>query len=360
MSAGLTDEPDRLEGFPHPREARRLVGHREAQAAIRDGLAAGRLHHAWLIGGPEGIGKATFAYHVAKHLLGGAAAAPQSGPLSRDPRHDDPLPVDPEARASRLVAGLAHPDLVVLRRQPSTDKKQASTQIPVDTVRRALDMFGSTAGSGGWRVCILDSAEDLNASGANALLKLVEEPPPRAIFLIVAQQPGRVLPTIRSRCRKLLLAPLSDQDMFTVLDGLNLGLPEAELRQAIGLAGGSVRRALTRLDPETMALIRATLDLLERLPDLDLRKVMALADKLAGRAGEADFAVFLETVEDWASEALRKRAAAGARHLAPLAEVWDKTGRAVRETDALNLDRKPLVLSIFQDLAGAVMRMRMA
>jgi DNA polymerase-3 subunit delta' len=351
LSADAGDEVDRLEGFPHPRETRVLVGHHDAQGAIVDGVRAGRLHHAWLIGGPEGIGKATFAYHVAKYLL---SLQPGVVPSGND------LAFDQDGRAARLVSGLAHPDLVVLRRQPATDKKQATTQIPVELVRRALDVFGATAGSGGWRVCIVDSAEDMNNSSANALLKVVEEPPPRAIFLILAHQPGRVLPTIRSRCRKLMLRPLDQTDMQRALGGIGLKPDDSDVQQAVRLADGSVRRALTRLDPDTAALIIGTKSLLAGLPDLDVKSVMAMADQLAGRAGEANFAVFVETLEEWASATVHDGATRGARHLAPLAEVWEKTERALKETDALNLDRKPLVLSIFQDLADAVTRMRTA
>ncbi|MGL4438231.1 MAG: DNA polymerase III subunit delta' [Bosea sp. (in: a-proteobacteria)] len=351
MSTETGIEADRLEGFAHPRETRRLVGHLDAQAAITEGVRTGRLHHAWLVGGPEGIGKATFAYHVAKFLF---SLQPSAAPRG------DSLVFDPDGRAARLVTGLAHPDLVVLRRQPSTDKKQSTTQIPVETVRRALDVFSTTAGNGGWRVCIVDSAEDLNTAGANALLKVVEEPPQRAIFLIVAHQPGRVLPTIRSRCRKLMLRPLDDINMLDVLGGLGLKPDDRDVRQAVAFADGSVRRALTRLDPETAALIIGTKTLLGNLPDIDIKRVMAMADQLAGRAAEADFAIFVETLEEWASGTLHAGAVRGGRHLAPLAEVWDKMRRSIRETDALNLDRKPLVLSIFHDLADAVTRMRTA
>jgi DNA polymerase-3 subunit delta' len=351
MSEDAGDEPDRLAGFAHPREAVRLVGHHEAQSAILDGLRQGKLHHAWLIGGPEGIGKATFAYMVAKQLLGLKDSPAPGG---------DRLAVDPARQASRLVSNLAHPDLVVLRRQPASDKKAAATMIAVETVRRALDVFASTPADGGWRVCIVDSADDLNAAAANALLKVLEEPPARAVFLILAHQPGRVLATIRSRCRKLALRPLADAEMETVLDALSLEADKAAIAQAIALADGSVRRAISRLEPETAALIGGTRSLLARLPDMDVTSVLAMSDQLAGRAAEADFAVFLETVEDWVRQVLHANLAAGAHRLAPLAEVWDKTARAVRETDTLNLDRRPLVLSIFQDLSEAVSRMRAA
>ncbi len=351
MSDDAGDEPDRLAGFAHPREATHLVGHHDAQAAILEGLRQGKLHHAWLIGGPEGIGKATFAYMVAKQLLGLKGGPAPTG---------DRLDVDPARQASRLVSNLAHPDLVVLRRQPATDKKAAATMIAVETVRRALDVFASTPSDGGWRVCVVDSADDLNASAANALLKVLEEPPARAIFLIIAHQPARVLPTIRSRCRKLALRPLAEAEITAVLDGLDVDADSATIGQAIALADGSVRRAISRLDPETAALIGGTRGLLARLPDMDIPGVLAMSDQLAGRAAEADFAVFMETIEDWVRQLLHANLAAGAHRLAPLAEVWDKTARAVRETDALNLDRRPLVLSIFQDLSEAVSRMRAA
>ncbi len=346
-----SDEPDRLDGFPHPREAKQVFGHEDAEASFLEGLRSKKLHHAWLIGGPGGIGKATFAYQAAKLLLGLGQGQTPAG---------DRFRVDPASRAARLVAGLAHPDLAVLRRRPAGEKTAASTQIPVETVRRALDMFGSTASGGGWRVAIVDSAEDLNAPGANALLKMVEEPPPRSVFFILAHQPGQVLPTIRSRCRTLLLRPLGERDMVRALGSLDLPHPEADLARVAAVSDGSVRRALVRLDPETAALITGTRAVLDRLPALEVKTVMGLGDAVAGRQGEAEFAVLLETVEDWVAASIRQGAPAGARRLAPLVEVWEKTAHAVRDMEAQNLDRRPLVMSMFHDLAEAVARMRAA
>jgi DNA polymerase-3 subunit delta' len=349
--ADESDEPDRLEGHPHPRDASGVVGHLAAQQAILDGLRAGALHHAWLIGGPEGVGKATFAYAAAKMLLGlGASRTPPAG---------DRFSFDPAAQAARLVATRAHPDLAVLRREYEPDKKRVPTVIGVDTVRRALDLFAATAGGAGWRVCIVDSAEDLNISSANALLKALEEPPPSCVFFIIAHQPQQVLPTIRSRCRKLSLGPLAPDDVAQVLDKVGAQATPAETARAIALADGSPRRALTRLDPEALALIDGARAQLDRLPAWDIKAIAALGDSLAGRAADQDFALFLDTVQDWMSATLAANAGAGAPRLAPLAEVWEKIARAARETDVLNLDRRPLVLSIFMDLAGAVTRMRM-
>src|SRR3712207_3881883 len=163
-------EPDALPGVPHPREQFNLFGHEEAERAFLDGWAAGRLHHAWLIGGPQGIGKATLAYRIARFLLAGNEGMPA---------RPDTLAIPAGHPAARQVMALSHPNLSVLRRAPATDKKGPSATIPVDAVRRALAMFGSTAADGGYRVCIVDSAEDLTISSANALLKVIEEPPPR-------------------------------------------------------------------------------------------------------------------------------------------------------------------------------------
>ncbi len=216
----------------------------------------------------------------------------------------------------------------------------------------------ATSGDGGWRVCVVDSAEELNTSSANALLKAVEEPPPRSVFLILAHEPQRVMPTIRSRCRKLTVSPLTDSEAAQAVANAAPDATRGEIERAVALAGGSVRRALLRLDPETIALIDGAKSLLGRLPQLEYRAVLGLADTLAGKANEQDFAIFMETVSDWMSAELAANDALPPRRLARLAEVWDKMGRSAREIDVLNLDRRTLVLSIFTDLADAVTRMR--
>ena len=339
-------EPDRLAGAPHPRETLTLVGHQEAESAFLDGLASGRLHHAWLIGGPYGIGKATLAYRVARRLLDREAGAAT-------------LDVPAESRAARQVAALSHPNLAVLRRTVRPDGKGVTTTIPVDAVRRALDVFGSTAADGGYRICIVDSAEDLAAAGANALLKVIEEPPPRSLFLIVSHAPQRVLPTIRSRCRRLMLRPLSAPQIEAVIAGL--GPPWAEApadlrRDAIALAEGSVRRTLERLDETTIAFVGSVTRTLDALPKVDPKAVLALAETLAKRDAVENYELALDTVQRWVGDRLRRDAALGAGRLAPLVEVCDKASRQAREVDIYNLDRRPLILALFDDLADAVRR----
>src|SRR3712207_5616415 len=213
-------EPDHLPGTPHPRERSVFIGHADAEAAFLAGVRSQRLHHAWLIGGPFGIGKATLAYRVARFLLahGGTAA------------HATSLDLPAGHPVARQVAAQSHPGLAVIRRGLRKDGKGYSAEIAVEHVRRALDMFSSTAGQGGYRVCIVDAADDLNASSANALLKVIEEPPPRSVFLVVSHAPQRLLPTIRSRCRKLQLRPLSEPDLGSVIR--SLGPPFADTEEA--------------------------------------------------------------------------------------------------------------------------------
>jgi DNA polymerase-3 subunit delta' len=343
-------EPDGFEGAPHPREQFAFFGHEEGEEAFLEGLRSGRLHHAWLIGGAQGIGKATLAYRVARAVL---------DPRKANERGVASLDVPADSQAARQVAALSHPNLAVLRRSPPTDKKAASTTIPVDAVRRALTMFGSTAADGGYRVCIVDSAEDLTISSANALLKVIEEPPLRSLFLIVSHAPQRVLPTIRSRCRRLLLRPLGSHDVRAAIASLGSpwsDIPGDVVAQALRYGEGSVRRTLELLDAEKVAFIDQVTRLLDSLPRTDTKQVLALAEALARRDADDSYDLALETVQRWVSERLREQAGLGASRLAPLVEVCEKIGRSAREIDVFNLDRRPFILTMFDDLADAVRR----
>jgi DNA polymerase-3 subunit delta' len=349
MASETGPEPDRLEDAPHPREQLALFGHEAAERAFLEAAASGRLHHAWLIGGPKGVGKATLAYRMARMLL----AQPRTGAPART------LEVAKEHPVQRLIAAQAHPNLAILRRAPATDKKAASTTIPVDAVRKAMGLFASTAADGGYRVCIVDSADDLIAASANALLKMVEEPPPRSIFLIVSHAPQRVLPTIRSRCRRLTLRPLAPADVRRAVG--SLGPPWTEhapeaLEAAIGMGEGSVRRTLEMLDEGKIRLVRDVSAALRALPQIDAKAVLSLSESLARKDGEEAYALALDTVLRWAGDELRGKAALGAARLAPLAEACEKVARAAREAGEYNLDRRPLVISMFDDLARAVLR----
>ena len=344
-----TPEADRLDGVAHPREADALIGQDAAESAFLDAYRGGRFPHAWILGGPEGVGKATFAYRAARFVL--AHPDPTSAPVARAAS----LAVPHDHPAAQRVRAQAHTSLFVVRRQVSADKATMPTRIPVDLVRKAVtSFFGSTAGEGGWRVCIVDHAEDLNVQGANALLKMVEEPPPRCLFLIVSHLPGRLLPTIRSRCRLLRFRSLSEAEITTVLVGAEGG-PDAETaRRAAALAAGSVRDAWKVLDGETLPIVEHIRATLERLPQVDWTDIHAIADGLAGRSNDRAFETAMGTVFGWLGEQARGRAGEGAARLAPLAEVWDKIARTARETEAYNLDRRAFVLTLYSDLSAAL------
>lgn len=345
--AGAPPESDRVGNAPHPRENPALFGRGAAEAELLDSYRAGRLHHAWLIGGPEGTGKATLAWRFARFLL----AHPDPGTAAvRDARD---LAVPPGHPAALRAASGATGDVASLRRGWNEKSGRFYGEIRVDEVRRASGLFQQAARAGGYRVCILDSAEDLNPNSANALLKLVEEPPSRSLFLVVAHHPARVLPTLRSRCRSLMLAPLSDADAVAALSAL--GPPWSTqggdaLAGAVRRAGGSVKGAIHYLSGDRLALDRDTARLLDRLPDLDWRDLHRLADRLG--ADDDDFAVLTGAIQDW----LHGRISAGAgdpRRLAPLAEVWENLRGSARDTLALNLDKKSFLFSTFVDLAQA-------
>ena len=197
-------EADRLEGFPHPRVTQALIGHADAEREMAEAFAGGRMHHAWLITGREGIGKATLAYRLARHVL--------ARPQERDAAGKS-LEVGAETTAARQVLALSHPGLLVLRRPWDPRAKRFAASILIDEVRRLRSFLGHTAGDGAWRVVIVDAADELNINAANALLKSLEEPPTRAMFLLIASEPSKLLPTIRSRCRRLDLQPLAPEDL---------------------------------------------------------------------------------------------------------------------------------------------------
>jgi DNA polymerase III subunit delta' len=340
-----TPESDRLDDTPHPRETGLLVGQDEAEQALLDGFRSGRMHHGWILGGPEGVGKATLAYRLAKFVLSQPDAATRAAARS--------LHIDPEAPAARQVAAQSHADLAVLRRVWNSERKTFFSEIRAEDARRIVAFFGATAAAGGWRIAIVDAADELNAAGANALLKMLEEPPPKSLFLIVSHQPGRLLPTIRSRCRRLTLNPLAPTDVVAAAAVARPDLERAALERAAAIAEGSVRRAITLAGGEGVGLHAALTAILDRLPTLDIAAAHALADLCAGRAGDENFGLLLSFLEDWTHRRVVTDAAGPAGRLARWAEVWDKTRRAARDVEVYNLDRKPFVLSTLSMLAKA-------
>lgn len=356
MSARRRDEAppesDVLEGALPPRQNKTLFGQGAAEAAFLEAYKADRLPHAWLIGGRQGIGKATFAWRVARFLT--AHPDPRLPAVQRA----GDLYVDPDAKASHLIDSLSAPDIFLLRREWNFQAKTPRhyTEIRVEDARRALHMFHHNAASGGWRICIVDPADELNKSSANALLKMVEEPPAKALFLILAHQPGRLLPTIRSRCRKLMLQPLAPADIAQAIAAQGEGFAQygkPEIDKAAQRADGSVREAIRILARQGAASARLTEDLLHNLPKVDWSGVQKLIDAVARPTAGNEYDAFVETVFGWLDARVKEAAGQGPRRLAPLADAWEKIGRSVRETEIYNLDKRALILGMFEDLGAA-------
>jgi DNA polymerase-3 subunit delta' len=356
-------EADRLEGFPHPRETVALHGHAAAERVLAEALAGGRMHHAWLLAGPKGIGKASLAYRFARAAL----AAPQERDL-----FDQSLAVGADTTAARQVRALSHPGLLLIRRPYDVKAKRFATGIPVDEVRRLRAFLAHRAAADGWRVVIVDEANELNANAANALLKSLEEPPPRTVFLLVSSSPGALLPTIRSRCRMLALSPLGENDLRAAageaLAAVGATLPtDAEWAPLVRLAQGSVGRLLSLYGAGGLELQGRVMRMLELLPKVDWRAVHALGDELQPIGAGARFELFFELLLDALARLIRATATGegsaedrtlagrlmGGGRLASFAALWERVGREKADTLALNLDRKSLLMETVAGLAAA-------
>ncbi|ABE62808.1 DNA polymerase III, delta prime subunit [Nitrobacter hamburgensis X14] len=331
----------------HPRETTALFGHGEAERTLLDAYRGGRIPHAWLIGGAPGIGKATLAYRMARFVL--AHGDPAMSPV----QSAETLELDPMHPVARHVAADTHGGLLTLERTPN-EKGVMRTVISVEQTRETIAFFGSTAAVGGWRVCIVDTVDELNPNAANALLKVLEEPPHLSLFLLVSHAPARILPTIQSRCRKLALRPLAAGDVIrAAAEAARIAPDDASLREAADAAEGSVARALALVGGGALKLHQRTAALLDSLPQVDPRELHALGDALGG-SDRAALGAFVDSVDRWIAERLRTGDAnANLPRLARLAEVWEKINNAARETETYNLERKPLVFSVFGLLAEA-------
>ncbi len=356
-----------------PRENAELVGQEGAERVLLGAWNAGRLPHAWLLAGPRGVGKATLAYRFARFALAGGGDGGLFGP-------PETLALGPEHPVFRRVASGGHADLMTLEpgfteeemRKDAADRQRRRETIGVDEVRKAGEFLRLTPAEGGWRVIVVDSADQMTPSAANALLKSLEEPSAKALILLVSHAPGRLMPTIRSRCCRLALRPLADEAVAALIARHLPELGEADRAALTGLAEGSIGRALALAEAGGIELSRTLDRLLDGLPSVDGQALHGFADQFGRPGTEARWRTACGLLT-WRLGRAIGRAARGAADdplagrlaaLAPLdrwIEVWDKVTRLVAQADGINLDRKQAVLSAFFALeraAGAGARSR--
>jgi len=350
--------------IPAPREQASLLGHEAAEATLLQAFRQNRLPQGLLITGPHGVGKATLAYRFARFLL--AQAAEQGRSALFAPTPPTSLVIAPEQPVFRRVASSGHADLLTIERGIDPKRKRARSEIVVEDVRTVGAFLRLTPAEGGWRIVIIDTADEMNRNAANALLKILEEPPARALLILVSDNPGRLLPTIRSRCRRLPLRPLSSAAVGELVAHYRADLSARDREVLVALSEGSIGRALELAEEGGVALHRALLELLAALPDLDGVALHGFADKVARWGNDDGYRVFTELMPATLARAIAAAAAGGrAASEVPLAkvlarrgldrwvEVWDKITHLFAQADAINLDRKQVVLNAFFALEEA-------
>jgi DNA polymerase-3 subunit delta' len=338
---------DTIEGIPEPAENPRLIGHEQAAKMLAGAYRVGKLPHALLLAGPQGIGKATLAFHLARHLLAHPAAESAPGELAQ---------IDPASPLFRQVATGAHPSVLHLTRPMNDKTKSFKTVVTVDEIRRVSRFLSLTSHDGAYRVVIVDPADDMNTNAANALLKNLEEPPSRTAFILITHSIGRLLPTIRSRCQTILLQPLPAEKLLSVLAGFDSGLPDDQAAGAaiVERAAGSPRDAILLTQYGGLEISEA-IDKLVTGKTIDIAQAHRLGDAVAARDQAIQFGIFnrhaLDVVADAASHAARAGDLAKANRLS---ECWQSTLQTIDEAETYNLDKKQHVLGVIHALHAAM------
>jgi len=366
MAAG---QGNNIPGFNLP--GFNLLGHETAERIFLESFRANRLHHAWLITGPRGIGKASLAHKIARFLLHNPPndqsdnSSDNPGLFAEEPVADS-LATDPNSRCNKIISAGGHGDVIVIDRQINEKTGKMRAEIIIDDVRKLQGFFAMTSLDGGWRVAIIDSADEMNRNAANALLKLLEEPPKNTLLILVAHAPGRLLPTIRSRCRKLRLNPLLAEIVGEILRRKYPDIPPDEIAGYATLSDGSPGLVTNLIEYQGLELYIQLLDILATLPQLDVPLVHKLADGLATKNAEQKYILFCQLLTSFINRLIRHVAAIQSNRKSPITPVFDgeadlmiRLGRSfpldqwgelwekiIIKTGRINLDRKQVVLNI--------------
>ena len=340
------DRPGILDGAVHPAEQTKLFGHVEAQDFLARSYRSGKGHHAILIEGPEGIGKATLAFRFANHVLH------HPEPTEAPEVIADPSPESPITR--QLAAGASH-NLLHLTRPVDEKSGKVKSAITVDEVRKAGKFLAQTSGTGNWRIVIIDPADDLNRNAANAILKILEEPPKRSLFLVLTHAPGKLLPTIRSRCLPLALSPLSDGDLAAALDSLGATPSGPRAGEVIAAAHGSVAEALKLTNYGGFDIVEAFRSIVTAPAEPPRRDVHKLADVLSAKDSDTVFSFFCQHATDFVTDAARTAAIAGDIARADrLAHLSSQLGERIAIAQGYNLDRKQTIITVLDDIRASL------
>ena len=316
-----------------------LYGHDEAIAGFRSGLAERRLHHAWLISGPEGIGKASFAAKAALRLLAEGAGPPVDTPG---------LDVPDEHPIAKLVEAGSHPDMMRLERLTRESGTELARSITVDQVRGLQRLFATTPSLSPWRVVIIDAIDDLERPAANALLKNLEEPPANSVFLLVSHSPERLLPTIRSRCRQVRLSRLAGDAMTSALEAALPDADQSEIRSLVEIGEGSPGRAIAYRGLDIDALDRSLRELVKDGDPTNARR-SHLAQSLSSKSAQQRYEVFLARAPSLIAEQARCRRGAA---LADAIRLWERAQNLAGSASRLSLDPQSVVFELAGILAA--------
>ena len=352
-------EDQRQSGVIEPRTNTYLLGHAEEEQFLLNAWKNRTLHNSWLLCGIEGIGKATLAFRFARFLL----AADEN---QRDKYNS--LDVSVDSQTYKLVANASHPDLKVIERDfTETDKKKVlkaikegerlsdeelkglkkSAIIKVDDVRTINEFLAKKSSNDGWRVVIVDSIDDLNNAGANAILKILEEPPAKTVIMLISHNPNRLLPTIRSRCAKMNLKPLTENEVASLLRRYRSELSEKAVKGLAGLSSGSIGKAIRYADNAALASYDDLCKIIYAKNKYKLADLLAFCD--AAVADEDSYNLVQELVLKFAAENVK-----GCDNVEELAEMWEKAVKIFDETARLNLDKKQALINIISGICKVI------
>lgn len=335
---------DSIDGVPAPSANDFLTGHDENAEFLVQTYQSGRMHHALLLEGEQGIGKASFAFHLAGHILRYPQAS--NAPLTLA-KPDFNLPL------YRQIAGGMHPAVLHVGRPFDQKTSKFRTVITVDEIRKVTHFLTRTASDDGWRIVIIDPADDMNRNAANALLKTLEEPPKKALFILISHSAGRLLPTIRSRCQAVRFKTLDDHAMNAALQhlGTNVGLDTSDadyMQSLLARSNGSVRKALLMVANGGIEISDAA-DVILSQPVADIPKMQNLAQILNGRDAETQYQLFMEHMLNTIALNAVKSAESGLLGEADAwSRYWHKVSDEATQTLTYNLDRKQAVMILLE------------